>query len=158
MLPPHKLVTRLYSGRARKNVISRSYGTMFSLSQVSNKCAQSRAITLGDNGLLALISDSNPTIYDLRPFDRRIQCLSMDLRGFTACKSSIRFITHPCLDVGFPVAGLEVEVECEALGTLELGQPDVAGRAGLVAPHHPPAVALGRHPKVLRVRPERDRG
>ena len=81
----------------------------------------------------------------------------MNLRGFTACKSSIRFITHPCLDVGFPVAGLEVEVECEALGTLELGQPDFADRAGLVAPHHPPAVALGRHPKVLRVRPERER-
>ena len=60
---------------------------------------------------------------------------------------------YTCLDVGLPVAGLEVEVEGEALRALELGQADVAGRARLVAPHHLPAVALRSHPKVLRVRP-----
>ena len=46
-----------------------------------------------------------------------------------------------------------MEVEGEALRALEFGQPDVAGRARLVAPHHLPAVALRSHPKVLRVRP-----
>ena len=61
------------------------------------------------------------------------------------------------LDVGLPVTRLEVEVEGESLGALELCQPDVAGRPGLVAPHHLSAVALSRHPKVLRVRPERER-
>ena len=77
----------------------------------------------------------------------------IDLPGFSAFT-----FFYPSLDVGLPVAGLEVEVEGEALGALELGQPDFAARVGLVAPHHLPAVALGGHPKVLRIRPASRRG